>query len=215
MNRPSILLSRRLAAWASGFVMAAFSLSTLAHEPEQTIPDPGFRPDCEHAAAFLDSVGTATIAVLPTLVRRTDRTAHSFASQQQIVAFLNDSGIGAAVTKSRRIDLGRLKRPSQWQIFEYGAESVAAKLEGYEIDADYALVMEVLVPGNDEVFGIEVYIVDPQGENAFSFLLNSHHEMFNDAKLVASNSTEAARSEMIANATRIALAALKAQIEQA
>jgi hypothetical protein len=75
--------------------------------------------------------------------------------------------------------------------------------------------MEILVPGDQSVFGIELYIMDPQGRSAFSFLLNSHHELFAGAKLVARNSSEEARETMIENATRIGLVALKAQIEQA
>jgi hypothetical protein len=195
--------------------MLALSISALADEPGQTIPDPGFRPESEYAAAFLDTTGKATIAVLPTLIRRVDRTAHSFESQEQVIAFLNESGIARAVTKSRRVDLGPLQRPSQWEIFEYGAESIAANLDGYDTGADYTLVMEILVPGDQVVFGIEVYILNRQGQSAFSFLLNSHHQMFSDAKLVAKDSSEGARSKMIENATRIGLMALKAQIERA
>jgi hypothetical protein len=75
--------------------------------------------------------------------------------------------------------------------------------------------MEILVPGDNEVFGIEVYVLDRQGRSAFSFLLNSHHQLFVDAKLVAKNSSEEAREKMIGNATRVGLVALEAQIEQA
>jgi len=82
-----------------------------------TYADPGFRPESQYAATFLDTAGTTTIAVLPTLIRRTDRTAHSFSSQQQIVDFLADAGIATAVAKPQRIDLGPLRRPSQWEIF--------------------------------------------------------------------------------------------------
>ncbi len=187
-------------------------MSGLADDPGQTISDPGFRPESEYAATFLDTVDAAKIAVLPTLVRRAGRTAHSFSSQQQIVEFLAESG--TATAKPQRIDLGPLRRPSQWEIFQYGAQSVTEKLRGYETGADYTLVMEFLVPDDQAVFGIDVYIMDRQGRSAFSFLLNSHHELFADAKLVAKNSSEASRDKMIENATRVGLAALKAQIGQ-
>lgn len=215
MNQMALLCYRLLVTWSLAVGLVACSNSVLADEPGQTISDPGFRPDSEYAADFLDTLGTAEIAVLPTLVRRVDRTAHSFASQQQIVAFLNESGIATADAKSRRINLGPLRRPSQWEIFQYGAESIAAKLEGYETGADYTLVMELLVPGDREIFGIEVYIVGRQGQSAFSFLLNSHHQIFADANLFAKNSSEASREKMIENATRVGVMALKAQIEQA
>jgi hypothetical protein len=128
MSHSILLCDRPLATLGLVLGMLALSLLALADEPRQTITDPGFRPESEYAATFLDAAGTATIAVLPTLVRRVDRTAHSFESQEQVVAFLNESGIAKAVTKSRRIDLGSLQRPSQWEIFEYGAESIAANL---------------------------------------------------------------------------------------
>ena len=190
-------------------------LSGLADEPEHTISIPGFRPESNHASAFLDTVGTAKIAVLPTLVRRVDRTAHSFSSQQQIVEFLTESGIANAGSQSQRIDLGPLRRPSQWEIFEYGTQSIKEKLEDFGTDADYVFVMELLVPNDQAVFGIEVYILDQQGRSSFSFLLNSHHQLFIDAKLFATNTSEAARSQMIENATRVGLMALEAQIQQA
>lgn len=215
MNQPTIQRFRSLPTWGLFILLAAFSISIFADEPKQTISDPGFRPPSEYAAGFIDTPCTATIAILPTLVRRTERTAHSFTSQDQITGFLNESGIATAVTKPLRIDLGPLRRASQWQIFEYGLASIADKIRGYETDANYTLIMELLVPDPESVFGIEIYIIDPQGRSAFSFLLNSHHALFADARLVARNSSEAAREQMIEHATRIGLLALEAQIQQA
>lgn len=215
MNQANNLISSRLAISSLIVALVAFPALVLADEPAQTISEPGFRPQSEYAAGFLDAVGSAKIAVLPTIVRRVERTAHSFESQEQIVSFLTESGITTAVTKSRRIDLRSLRRPSQWEIFEYGAESIAEKLEGYETGADYTLVMELLVPGDQAVFGIEVYILNKQGRSVFSFLLNSHHQIFADAKLAAGNSSETARNEMIKRATQVGLTALQEQIRDA
>lgn len=192
--------------------LAFLSLSATAHESETTIPDPGFRPQSEHAQAFLDSLDTATVAILPAIIRRADRSAVSYASQRQIVDALNDAQITNAVAKPKRIDLGPLPRQSQWQIFENTMQGITRSIEGYQIDADFTLVMEFLVPGNQAVFGIECYISDKQGRNAFSFLLNSHHRIFADANLVAKNATEAARTRMIEEATRVGLAAFIQQI---
>lgn len=215
MKQPTKLWYRLLIVWGLTLVMVACSMSILADEPGQTISDPGFRPESEYVAGFLDTIGTATIAVLPTIVRRVDRTAHSFASQQQIVAFLNESGIATATEKPWRIDLGPLRQPSQWEIFQYGAESIAATLESYQTGADYTLVMEFLVPNDQAIFGIEVYVIDRQGQSAFSFLLNSHHQIFADAKLFAKDSSQASRDKMIENGTHAGLVAFQAQIGQA
>lgn len=215
MKRPTNPLRSLLPALGLALGMLLCPMSSLADETGQTIPDPGFRPPNEYAAEFIDTVGTVKIAVLPTLVRRVERTAYSYASQEQIVAFLNESGIATATMRSRRIDLGRLQRRSQWDIFQSGAQSIATELENYDTGADYTLVMELLVPGDQAVFGIDVYIMDQQGRSAFSFVLNSHHELFADAKLVAKDSSESSRQTMLENATRVGLVALKMQIEQA
>ncbi len=215
MNRPTIPSHPLLHTLILTLCVCLCPLSVLADEPGQTISEPGFRPPSDYAAGFLENAGAMQITVLPTIVRRVERTAHSFASQQQIVDFLNESGTGTATANSLRIDLGPLRRPSQWEIFQYGILSIAEKLKGREPDADYTVVMELLVPGDRAVFGIEIYIIDRQGRSAFSFLLNAHHELFVDAKLVAENASEGARDQMVESATRVGLVALEAQIKQA
>ena len=195
--------------------LAMVSLASAAHDPVQTIPEPGFRPPSHDVQVFLEDVGEMSVDVLPSMVRRIDRTAHSFASQQQIVDFLNQNGIATARALRHRIDLGALAKPSQWELFQQGLSAVAESAQGRDAGADYTLVMEILVPGDEAVFGVEVYIVDAQGRNAFSFLLNSHHQMFAEAQLKASGSSEAARQKLIGNATQLGLLALQAQIQGA
>jgi hypothetical protein len=187
--------------------------SDAADQARQTINEPGFRPAGYFDPALVERLDSATVAVLPTIIRRAERTAHSFDSQQQIVAALNDMGI-AASAKPRRIDLGPVRRPSQWEIFQFGARSVTEVLQEYETGTDFTLVMEILtIPANKAVFGIEVYLVDQQGRHMLSLLLNSHHTMFAEAGLVARNSSEDARNDMIRKATRTGLAAFAQQID--
>ena len=195
------------------FIALAFSAAGgAADQPGQTIPDPGYRPDTYFEPALAAELDTATFAVLPTIVRRAERSACSYDSQAQILEFLDELGI-AAVRKPRRIDLGPARRPSQWEMFQYGARSVSDTLRSYDTGTDYTLVMEILVPESQAVFGIEVYIVNQEGQHMLSFLLNSHHQMFADAGLVARNSSEDARNEMIAKATAVGLAALQQQLD--
>ena len=207
MNRSSRLLILT--------ALVSIGMTALAREAEQTAPAPGFRPQSEYAGTFLDAVDTATIAVLPTLIRRSERTAHSFASQAQITRFLNEEGVAAAITRNRRIKMLPLQPVSQWDLFQYGLDTVASALEGYDTGADYTLVMEFLLPVDHVIWGIEVYVLDRDGYNAFSFLLNEHHEIFTAAKLQARGSSEAARTKMIANATQVGLLALQQQIREA
>ena len=188
----------------------------LSHEVETKVPDPGFRPESEHAAAFLEALDTATIAVYPTLVRRESRTASSFASQKQIVALLNKGDALTVKAARNRVDLGALRGASQWDIFERDMQRIGASLKKWRSDAQYHLFLEFLLPVNDQnIFGVHVFILDAEGRNAFSFLLNSHHQAFIDAKLVAEDSSEAARTRLLERATQLGVAALEAQIAHA
>lgn len=196
--------------------LAAVSVWSWAQHSHQITSDPGFRPDNEFAAAFVENLDTATIAVYPSLVRRAGRTAVSFASREQIVKALHDNGIATAIAKNRRIDLGQLRGRSQWEVFEFGEQHIAAALQDGPLDTDYRLVMEFLLPVSDqEIFAVHCYIFDQQGRSAFSFLLNAHHQSFVDARLSAEDSSEAARQALIQRATALGMAALQAQIERA
>lgn len=185
-----------------------------AHQAQTTSPEPGFRPESATEQQFLADLGDAEIVVYPTMVRRTERTAHSFASQAQIIEFLNREGIGRAVATRRRIDRGQMVPDSQWNIFQSGIAAVADHLAGHPVAADYVLALEILVPGDEAVFGIECYILTPAGESAFSFLLNEHNRMFVEAELVAGGS-QAARDAMISRATLLAMDALERQLTNA
>jgi hypothetical protein len=191
-----------------------YSAAGLGDTPREISDHPGFRPDSPQAASFVAEHDKVTIVVHPTIVRRAQRTAHSFASQSQLVELLGAAGI-AARSGNTRVNLGRLVRQSQWELFQSDLSRIAEKVSGRHPDAHYHLVLEFLLPVSDgEIFGIECYIVDQEGNNAFSFLLNSHHRLFVDARLVARNSSEEARSEMFARATQAAFAALQAQIAE-
>ena len=202
---------------ATGLALAALlcaSLPLSAHKAESTSPEPGFRPAAPAETRFLEDLGKATIVVYPTIIRRAERSAHSRVSREQVIAFLNEEGIGRVVAAQERIDRGRMWPDSQWNIFQDGLAAVAAQVANARVAAEYSLVLEILVPDEDRVFGIECYIVDAAGENAFSFLLNEHHEMFAAAQLVAGEA-QAARDAMIEKATRVAMQALAQQLARA
>ena len=190
-------------------------LPAYAHEAETTIGEPGFRPDSEHAEAFVAACERSTIAVLPTIIRRADRSAVSFDSQAQVIDYLNEHGIGSASKRSLRVDLGPALRPSQWEMFQYASRSITERLVDRPGNTDYTMVMEILVPGDSAVFGIEVYVVDKAGQHVFSFLLNEHHQMFAEGNLYATSDTETSRDAMIRRATSVGLEALHAQLDKA
>ncbi len=194
--------------------LSAFFGTAAADEPEQILAEPGFRPHSEYAFEFAQSWDNATIAVLPTIVRRESRTAHSFASQQQIIALLETHG-ATPVGRNYRLDFGPLRHRSQWNAFEHGLATTAQSLLERGLDTDYTLVVELLSPMEGMFFGIEIYILDQEGRNAFSFLLNAHHQLFADANLLNQVSSEEARESMTERATAAAMAALFQQIDRA
>lgn len=195
------------------FAVLCFALaSAAAHEPREPSDVPGFRPDAELADKFVQDFDTATIAVHPTIVRRATRTAHSYDSQAQIIGLLDSAGI-TTMRGNQRIKLGKLPTESQWSLFLSDLSVISDAVRGRQPDADYHLVAEFILPiHDDEVFGIHCYIVDQAGNNAFSFLLNSHHRLFVDAGLIARDSSENARSAMFSRAGIAAFNALRAQV---
>lgn len=211
----SVALSSRVFHITVVFCLAFLSLPVLADKGSRVTTDPGFRPNSEYAPAFIKALPTATVDVYPTIVRRLERTALSFASQDRMVTLLKDELMVMAVAKSTRFDLGKMERMTQWDLFQNDMKAIAGKLESIRSDADYSLVLEIVMgPGNQRVFRIHYYVLDQQGQNAFSFLLNSHHQIFVDAQLFTENSSEAAREQLIQRATQAGIVALQAQIDQ-
>jgi len=203
------------------YVVAAASLTVLslpasADEIDDKVIDRGFRPHSRYASTFLNSVDTATIAVHLTVVRKADKTSHSSASQKQIIALIRENKIAAAAAGSGRVDLGRLEATSQWDLFLNDMQRIAETLKGQVSAADYHLFMELVWPVDGQpIFGIHCYVFDRQGRNAFSFLLNSHHQLFADAKLITRGTSEAARDRLVKRATAVGMTAFEAQVDQA
>ena len=193
-----------------------FLIATCAQTGHQHSASSAYRPNSEYAELFANSLKTSTVAIYPTIVRTTKGTRYSEISQRQIVSLLNDNEITSAAAKSRNIDPGPLKNPPQWEIFVHDMNSVAANIQGKESNEDYSLVMEVILsPENQSVWGIHCFIYDRQGNNVFSFLLNSHHRLFSNAKLSAQDTSETARTELINKATEVGVDALVQLVESA
>ena len=216
MSRCSVVQVLRSYQAALVFLAFVMAIPALAHETQEKVEEPGFRPESGQASAFIESFDNAAIAVYPSIIRKVDRTAYSYTSRERIIASLNEGGTTTAIVANSRIDMGVLHGESQWEWFQNGIQAVSREVQRKARDVDYSLVMEFLFPpGNQSVFGVHIYILDRNGENAFSFLMNSHHRSFVDANMVVKDSSEAAHTRVIETATQLGLAALKAQIEQA
>ncbi len=187
-----------------------------ADETEKKLGSPGFRPSSDRAGAFVKAVGSARIAVFPTVVRTVAGTSYDRASQKEIVRLLEDNRLGRGQPSDREIDPGKLKKGFQWAVFQAGMEALGKEVAKAKIQSDYALVVEVLItptPNNGvAVGGIHCYVLDREGANAFSFLLNSHHQMFVDASLKRQDGAAKGQEELVAAAVRTALKALRQQV---
>lgn len=198
---------------------AALCLSVAAHETAEKSSDPGFRPECERASVFVADIQTATVQVHPSIIRTPTNTTFSAESQQQVVAFLNTEKVVKAVPDNMEFDVGEIKGRGQFDWFQNDLETISRKVESLQTEADYILVMEVLFPperGNSQsVFGIHCMVVNTEGQNVFSFLLNSHHRMFADAQMHGEGESGPVRDALVEQATRVGLAALVQQLENA
>jgi len=196
-----------------------------AHETEKKTPAPGYRPESGHSAAFLNSVGTCRMTVFPTIVRTKSTTNDSFtmssnkASQQAILKHLTKKDIADPNGCMTELDLSRAEGKAQWGFFQSSMKLMAEQIKQANIETNYHLAVEVLIvprPNNRlAVFGIHVYILDRAGNNAFSFLLNSHHQLFISAELYTENSSKESIEKLIVKSTQVALKALDQQVQLA
>jgi hypothetical protein len=185
-----------------------------AADTEEKTPAPGFRPESEYADAFIKSVGTAQVIVYPTVVRikTPDDIVMSYNSQSQrtILDYLRKQKIA----DSDGLDLTKIEGQSQYDFFQS-----SMKLMAEEIKQPYHVAAEIIIiqrPDNRlGIWGIHVYILDPAGNNAFSFLLNSHHQILVDANLFSDTNSKEAVDKLVAESTQVAMQALTQQIEQA
>lgn len=179
----------------------------------------GYRPESDLSTAFVNDMATAEIVVYPTIVHDPYICRYCTASRQLVIDFLETNGLGTARAVDTQIYLGKPEGKSQFEMFQNSMRIVGEHVSASQIDADYIMVLEVLFPpgmhGRTEVFGIHVYVLTPAGDNAFSFLLNSHHKSFVKARLSGSKDTAKGKEKLAIKATRVAMDALEEQISQA
>lgn len=206
-------------AIATAFLGLCSALTISAHESEQILADPGYRPASDLTTAFVRAVSFAEITVFPTIIRTPEDTSYSSVSQQRAVEFLGMNNLGTGKAAEFQFDMGDLQGRSQWEIFQSSMQTIGKQLREHEVEGDYILVLEVIFPpsrsGGIEVFGIHCFVLEPGGDNAFSFLLNSHHKAFVEANLLTSDMTPEGKERLAIESTKVVLTALKEQVYQA
>lgn len=185
-----------------------------AHETEEKTPDPGFRPESEYADAFLKSVGKTQIVVYPTVVHIKTPDGVDTSQNKESQKAILDHLIKNQIADPNGLDLSRVEGQGQFDFFQGFIKQMAEQIKPpYHLAADVIIIQQ---PDNHlGVWGIHVYILDQDGHNAFSFLLNSHHQLLVDAKLFAEDNSKKTIDKLVAQSTQIALKALDQQIKQA
>ncbi|MCX2718874.1 carbohydrate binding domain-containing protein [Lentiprolixibacter aurantiacus] len=189
-------------------------LSTL----DEGISNPGFRPESELDRAFIDSYKESKFIIYPTISRTPNTTTWSASLSEgfaQNLKSLDDLDISLSKEK---LNPGELKGKAQFQFFQNDMESLGSELKEIKKDTDYYIIPEILFEpqrnGTLFVFGIHVFILNSEGENVFSYLLNSHHELFLDAKLFAYNPFESDVEGMKKRSLAVAAKAFKLMVKQ-
>lgn len=201
----------------TALLVSGSAFSSAAHSSEEATA-PGFRPKSKLANTFLEHLGSSRIAVLPTVIRTKTTTTFSQASQEAVVDFLKEHKLGVPVARKVKLDMGELKGKYQFDWFQNDRMRLG-KIVKTQSGADYYMALEYLVPkfpsGDIAVFGVHIYVLDANGENAFSFLLNSHHKILVEAGLKSADSSDQGREALVLKGTDVALDALLQQIKQA
>lgn len=205
-----------IAPMLAGLALLA-CLTACAHEVGATLDSPGFRPASEHAAAFVQTLPSAKIAVLPTILRTAEGTHYLPETADRIANQLPERGLLNTFALHENPEVGPVEGHVQWDVFVHDMEQISSFVRALNHEADYLLVLEFLITqtrsGGQAIGGIHCYILDAQGRNAFSFLLNSHHKPFVQARLNSQDPSQTARSQLVEKATHVALQSLSAQLE--
>jgi hypothetical protein len=205
-----------IASMLAGLALLA-CLPACAHEVGTTLDSPGFRPASEHATAFVQALPSAKIAVLPTILRTAEGTHYLPETADHIAKQLPERGLLSTFALHEKPEIGPLEGHVQWDVFVHDMEQISSFARALNHEADYLLAIEFLITqtrsGGQAIGGIHCYILDAQGRNAFSFLLNSHHKPFVQARLNSQDPSHAARSQLLEKATDVTLQSLSAQLE--
>ena len=162
--------------------------------------NPGFLVESDLNQAFINSYKESKFIIYPTITRAIDTTNWSELLSETFAQKLKrDENLDISLNKDL-LNPGELIGAGQFEFFKNDMERLANEVRLKKEESDYFIIPEILfAPKSSEtlfVFGIHIFILNKEGENAFSFLLNSHHELFIDAKLYAYSPNESDLEEL-------------------
>lgn len=181
----------------------------------------GYRPgeDQEKINQFVNEFESHKILCFPVIYRSSEfyRTVEN--SDEHIAEFFSGWDLYPELQYCPDApDFSETMFPTQWAVFEANRSIFSEFLQDLDDSWDYGMILEILMTntpsGGQAVGGIQCYILDDQGEDVFSFLLNSHHDLFNEANLSISTADSAEIEKLAFTSIYTALKALKIQIEE-
>lgn len=218
-------MKKRLAKMTTMSVMVSI-LFVMTHgttHARQTTRSPGFRPSPSQVGldqAFVNVLKESSITVYPS-VFRSNMFPNSFepGPQRSLADCFRRITTKRVEVSDAPINLmdANSNGPGQKGVFDTGLAQTSEYVNANHPTTDYICVAEYLHTatraGGQAIGGIQCYILNAQGENVFSFLLNSHHALFNEAKLRASTPEIDGKDALLDRAGSVTCQALMGQIE--
>jgi len=170
------------------------ALSSELNSLNKNISNPGFIPESELGQAFINSYKESKFIIYPTITRAIDTITWSkLLSKEFALNLKRDENLNIRLNENL-LNPGELMGKSQFEFFQNDMERLGNEIKMKKENIDYCIIPEIIFEpkrqGTLFVFGIHIFILNNEGENVFSFLLNSHHELFVEAKLYAYNPNE-------------------------
>lgn len=182
----------------------------------KNISNPGFRPESDLDQAFINSYKESKFIIYPTITRTIDTTTWSKLLSKEFARNLKrDENLNIRLNENL-LNPGELMGKSQFEFFKNDMEKLGNEIKVKKEKMDYCIIPEILFEpkrnGTLFVFGIHIFILNNEGENVFSFLLNSHHELFVEAKLYAYNPNENDLEELKQRCLDVGIKAFKLMV---
>jgi len=182
----------------------------------KNISNPGFRPESDLEQSFINSYKESKFIIYPTITRAIDTTTWSkLLSKEFAENLIRDEKLNVGLNENL-LNPGKLIGNNQFEFFKNDMERLGNEIKMKNEKIDYCIIPEILFGPKREgtlfVFGIHIFILNNEGENVFSFLLNSHHELFIEAKLYAYNPNENDLEELKKRCLDIGVKAFKLMV---
>jgi len=179
---------------------------------------PGFRPESVLGQAFISSYKESKYIIYPTITRTIDTITWSTLLSKEFAQNLKrDENLEISLNENL-LNPGELMGKSQYDFFVYDMVRLGNEIKKKKEKIDYFMIPEILFEPNRNgtlfVFGIHIFILNNEGENVFSFLLNSHHDLFVEAKLYVYNPNDNDLKELKKRSLDAALIAFKLMVNR-